>query len=105
MKYRELPALEINEFQIGDLIKTYQGNQEHIFYIVSVNENILTVTYKEDIYEEDTSIFHFKQCRKLVPIEPREFHLHSDGSYTGINNAKFIDREKALKVREVLEDE
>lgn len=104
MKYKELPAFESNEFKVGDLINIYSPEPLQINRISKIYQDLIIV-------ENSLSgccMFHFKQCRKLVPIEAREWEVWIDCYGDLFDNPKdlYYDKKaKKIKVREVLEDE
>ena len=103
MKYKELPAFETNEFKVGDLVKCYDSE-------VSDDNEIIEVIVADKIYLKNyTYSAHFKTCRKLEEIKPREFWIvgREDEFYVYENEPKDITLSegfKKIRVREVLED-
>jgi len=75
MKYKELPAFETNEFKVGDRIRAYgvlvDGHIDDIVTgICKITKDHLMVDTIDNVYYSSP---HFKQCRKLVEVEPREW--------------------------------
>jgi hypothetical protein len=121
-KYKELPAFETNEFKVGDRVKVYMSPEPYIGLITEIEDSFLkieAVDYNEHTFE------HFKQCRKLEEIKPREFWVHRDcvnnifgqlplryyGSPPRFGSAVIAtyvdkpDRKEYIRVQEILEDE
>lgn len=103
-KWKELPACEsVDGFKVGDKIRTYD--------IDRVCDREITRIAVDFVYCQKEP-FHFKQCRKLVPVEPREWTLFKDknGIEVAIKNTDpFPGKPNSYtftcNVREVLEDE
>lgn len=105
-KYKELPAFETNEFKAGDAVAFYRNCGRAIGEIKDICDDRLEVIYERgNGYNSCTSV-HFKQCRKLEEIKPREFYLHLWGSsiFTQEECAeRGIATSNLIKVREVIE--
>jgi len=68
MKYRELDACKsVDEFEVGDKIQYYYPMGDGDAHILKVIPPYLHCS---------NGIYHFKQCRKLEEINPREFWIH-----------------------------
>lgn len=114
-KFKELAAFETNEFKVGDLINVYD-KEKVIEKLVVTNidgdfiENFLTAKYNPLSENQKMSIdimrFNFKQCRKLVEVEPREFWLSESTqkfyTWDEVGSMRLV-KENFIKVREVLE--
>lgn len=102
MKYKELPAFEINQFQKGDRARVYRGDKQEDVIVEEIRVNGMLLLRSKDIYD---SFAHFKQCRKLEELKPREWtvFLTKDGRITSAGALNFCEA-KWLRVREVLED-
>lgn len=102
MRYKELPAFEKNEFDEGDTVNVYmQGNSKpYETYVLPVQN------YQEkDMVKVSghTTLVHYKQCRKLEPMKPREWTIHTCPRHVGATTAFFDHKcEEQIKVREVL---
>jgi hypothetical protein len=107
MKFKELPAFETNEFKVGDRVKVYTENGILLGIVSSDrNKGYHYVFILKDGTEEEVE-FHFKQCRNLEPVKPREFLIkRCDGEDDDmIFEYDSLIREGFIWVREVLEDE
>lgn len=127
MKYKELPAFETNEFKKEDLVHIY-----HSLNDVKLTEWIhgpqkVSKLEKDYVFFDGPFGYHFKQCRKLEEIKPREFYVKevsisytistSDSPKLGWNMSSIesknitnnfieiseIPKEGYIKVREVIE--
>lgn len=102
VKYVEQPAFETNLFKIGDKI--------HVYDMCYKNIDIHTITkINDDLIESNgKDILHFKQCRLVLPVRPREFWIKLDLINYSILIATPFDiglkDEGYFKVREILED-
>ncbi len=102
MKYKELPAFETNEFEIGDKIKCYDSctNTEQKHSIVRIIKDFVEIETQEFISGIEV---HFSTCRKLEPVKPREWTVWiQDGDIQSRN--PFIPIKDPIKVREVIEE-
>lgn len=103
MKYRELPASEVNDFKVGDWVRVYQN------YGVGTEDYTIKEVHIDFISVKDITkpMYHWKACRKLVPVEPREWTITicEDGTLSkGTPFAKNIyNYSETIRVREVLE--
>lgn len=109
-KYKELPAFETNEFKVGDIVNCYCEQKTHI----EIPVKCLLVDKDYLLIEDRTYqiIAHFKQCRKLVKVEPREFwlvfsHEHNYSNPSVYPCEQIIAHKGAwqIKVREVLDED
>jgi hypothetical protein len=99
-KYKELPAFETNEFKVGDRVRFYEDCDANEGEVVHVSMNVI------EVHGINYGI-HFKQCRKLEEVKPREFWIHSPGGYL-VDTLSTDDRvnlkaQGYIKLREVLE--
>lgn len=100
MKYKEQPAFEKNDFKVGDYVRVYDEQYQFDCAISAINDCFVSFN--------TTRKLHFKQCRLLLPVKPREFYLIRDceDDTFGILEEKPNNVWKEIvKVREVLEDE
>lgn len=72
-QYRELPeAKSADEFKVGDLIRFYDG--------FGHTDSILECESKGDMLEANVrgryENYHFKACRKLEEVKPREIWVN-----------------------------
>lgn len=118
-KFRELPAFETNEFKVGDRIKCYDSvvPENHSGYFVKDKEGSF-VSFECRIGSTHCFRAHFKQCRKLEEVKPREFYLRTIPVYHPITKEYIYEyysindcnkpeefSEEYIKVREVMEEE
>ncbi len=83
MKYKELPAFETNEFQRGDKFIGHSARDIHQFTCIDDGTISDVTTEKLDVITGERvdgnstfrQLFHFRQCIKLEPVEPREYWL------------------------------
>lgn len=109
-KYKELPAFETNEFKVGDLVKVYVGTDIFQTRVLEIRRDHFVII--EDSEDRGYDIAHFKQCRKLEEIKPREFNVivTEDGEIItapshALPNFTFNNKPVTyIKVREVLDD-
>jgi len=103
MKYKELPAFETNEFKVGDKVKVYNSEGHFTAFVseIMLNKEFLRL-------ETRTLPVHFKQCRKLEEIKPREFWVDLlENKLLPIEyekRNKDFSKSGYIKVREVIED-
>jgi len=65
MKYRELPECKsADEFKVGEQVRVYNSSGDSIIEVVTISPPFLN---------NEICTFHFKQCRKVVAVKPREF--------------------------------
>jgi hypothetical protein len=122
MKYKELPAFETNEFKVGDRVKVYMSPEPYIGLITEIENDLLEVIA---FYCNEHTFEHFRQCRKLEEIKPREFWVHRDcvnnifgqlplryyggpprfGSAVIATYVDKPDHQEYIRVQEILEDE
>ncbi len=107
MKYKELDAFETNEFKRGDKVNIYNDGRVFIYFVVNVRNDIVIAAYKVDISEAMTSEFHFRQCRKLEEIKPREWLVRTDGQFSQFitSDLGMCPSKYTFRVREILEGE
>lgn len=105
----EQPASEINEFQVGDMIRVYGVDKSPIEVMVS-HVGIVECG-QEDLVGfrmvGHKMVAHFKACRLLKKREPRVLWL-PPGFFNGWDLCKTIAREPRegwIKVREVFDGE
>lgn len=101
-KYKELPAFETNEFKAGDVINVYVDY--NTIHKVTVNNSFGDyLDFGAELYGR----YHFKQCRKLEEVKPREFWIYSayDHNPDEHPDPRGVRYPKAFKVREVLDEE
>ena len=100
MKYREHAAFETNEFKSGDLVRIYDA-----MVVGNFRTDAVTVV-KGDLIYTGAQSYHFKQCRKVEEIKPREWWIDTKpGVWTVWENIDSIDKVKGgfIRVREVEE--
>jgi hypothetical protein len=104
-KYKELAAFKTNEFKIGDMVRAYELS----FRTGYVEGKILNIKGDEICFSipDMPLVFHFKQCRKLEEVKPREFWTYRVYLQDPSSNEGALLRvlDEAIKVREVLDDE
>ncbi|HEY5688551.1 MAG TPA: hypothetical protein VIS27_09635 [Yeosuana sp.] len=111
-KYKELPAFETNEFKVGDKVAFYRKCGKAIGEITSRSTNNLCIKYESRDKNTCMTETHFKQCRKLEEVKPREFNVivTEDGEIItapshALPNFTFNNKPVTyIKVREVLDD-
>lgn len=109
-KWVEQAAFETNEFKKGDALRSYCA-------IGGIERCDVTSVSGDIVYSGDSE-FHFKQCRLLKQVKPREWwvwlgdisvieKLEKIVAWTEKGRPDLIahDGYKWIKVREVLEDE
>jgi hypothetical protein len=108
-KYKELPAFETNEFKVGDLINVYIGHYLYKVRVTRTHEYLVFFSGADT--ENGEGLAHFKQCRKLEEIKPREFFIDlrtyrsTDVIPSEYSPNPWGPDMRVIKVREVLEDE
>jgi hypothetical protein len=115
MKYKELAAFKTNEFKVGDMVRVYDYFPYEALIVEMFNDNgegILKVQFEDpsSVKLRSTRGVHFKQCRKLEEVIPREFWINPDEKNCA---AKILTSEPDgvyargpfIKVIEVMEDE
>lgn len=111
-KYIEQPAFEKNEFEVGDSVRVYLSSSK-------VLEGNVSFVCGRDLVGVSDENFHFKQCRLLKEVKPREFWIREQ-NVEDLLNGKYVYGEGAtiskdsacnlqgdgpyIKFREVLED-
>lgn len=113
MKWKEMPAFEsAKEFEIGDTVRVYQSVEACDGKVDAISGDLIDVSFVQSAH--DRGIYHFKTCRKLVPVEPREwtgrrefFEADSMGRVTSTKYILWIKGigPETIKVREVLDEE
>ena len=105
MKYRELPASETNDFEVGDRVRVYNWASSLVIKVEKVNDD-----WVESYTPADNNLykFHFKQCRKLVEEKPRQWVLcqvcNVLGETTKITNCKsWCVNPRLIRLQEVLQ--
>lgn len=111
-KYVEQPAFETNEFKAGDNVRIYiprsnsplikkSGVEDTEVMMIDGDYLLLKLT---NHFTDDVKA-HFKACRLLKEVKPREFWLDFDNNtfYEHPHGSKFSVRLSLIKVREVLE--
>lgn len=110
-KYRELPAFEKNEFNEGDLVNCYNAPSGSLPFVLKITGIFQDFIYGDlpDSKEGDESIgAHFKACRKLEELKPREWEVYLDKqgtiiSYNAMKDFCWNDV-KTIRVREILDE-
>lgn len=113
VKYKELPASETNTFLVGQKVKVYHGHHHIQGNVNNVSGEFVYVTEDGFYSAHSDSPFHFRQCRKLEAIQPKEFYIkitkRSNGQLDLLEvvpvNEAFNPKDKYIKVREVLPEE
>jgi len=115
-KYKELPAFETNEFKVGDMVAVYGCPSVTGSYHTGSHHDVVHIAEEGEILvgtELNPRLgFHFKQCRKLVEVEPREWWLNPvsktyvvAGEIIEYKNDDGVPNLAAwIKVREVIEE-
>lgn len=78
IKYKELPAFETNEFKKGDRIKVYGIQDTNYIICVVEDSKEYVVSFQPSIKGQYYA--HFKQCRKLEEIKPKEYWINTNWS-------------------------
>jgi len=105
-KWKEAPIDDLKgaeQFKVGDNIYVYDFEFVH-----ESRYTILKFDRVKNIFvdESETSV-HWKQCRKLIKIESREWELAVDmqgTAYFAQESDKSRPDREVIKVREVLDD-
>ena len=104
MKYRELPIDDskgVEQFKAGDIIKAFTKDDWYIFKAYRV---LNTRVYK-DIFDS----YHWKQCRKLEKVKPREFWICTNSNchqtWSKDTVCAICKTETVIHVREVIDVE
>jgi len=103
-KYKELPindSLGVEQFKVGDRVCGYQS-QKHAGIVESILEDSIRIRsdHKVDLYFN-----HWKQCRKLVEVKPREIYICSKCSFTSqLADIWCLKHQTMIKMREVTDE-
>ncbi len=106
MKYKEMPEFETNEFKVGNHVAFYRKSGRTEGEVQCVHGDIVEIMYGETLAKSMTKV-HFKQCRLLKEMNPREFYLVVDDRgrfYWGSQSLSDVRDYVHIKVREILED-
>jgi len=110
VKYRELPEFKsADEFKIGDKVRHYFWNTNSKFYesedkVIEIEGDLLMLlpTYSPVTFPPGRA--HFKQCRKLEEVKPREWKFCAEHktSYLHCKEGRHPIHCEFIQVREVL---
>lgn len=103
MKYIEFQAFDTNQFQVGDKVRVYHSPYNVTDATVTEVQGDALLARKDPSKKTQEIFAHFKQCRRLEEMKPREWLIYRTKSHEFTTDQTIEHYLPAIKVIEVLE--